>query len=121
MATAGGTCAVDRKELGLPCRVVEVEPTGNKCEEGESTLVTFVWKSLTLTLRTHRFLGGGGGGLEDGLEVNGRVFCTEWILKVGRSCILLPTNKQPGMCWVLKASEYDTFQRAENSVSGRGQ
>lgn len=33
----GRRCAVDRKGLGLPCRVVEVEPTGDECEEGEST------------------------------------------------------------------------------------
>jgi hypothetical protein len=32
--------------------------TGDECEEGESTFATLMWTSLTLPLRTHRFLGG---------------------------------------------------------------
>lgn len=48
---------------------MEVDPTGNECEEGEPTLITLTWTLLTLTLRAREFLGG-CMGWGDGSEVS---------------------------------------------------
>ena len=35
-------CTMDQKEFRLPSKAVELEPTGDECEEGEPTLMAFV-------------------------------------------------------------------------------
>lgn len=49
------------EELLLPGGVVEVEPTGDECEEGKRVLLKLVWVPLTSTLRVHDSFGRGAG------------------------------------------------------------